>query len=136
MMQRFRTIGELTRLYGLTARTLRYYEDEGLIASSRDAMNRRTYDLATCERLEMIIPLRNAGVPLSDISVFLKLGDNADDPAMHIAFALKKLQQRLETVRLENSAICDAIQLFESNGGGRQMAAPPMKAQHRAGARL
>jgi DNA-binding transcriptional MerR regulator len=127
-MDRPRAIGHVARIYGLTARTLRHYEEEGLITSSRDATNRRTYDQQACSRLERIIPLRNAGVSLSDISVFLKLGDNVDDPEMHVAYALKKLRERLETVQQESAAIQLAIGALENNRQGRRSSNPPMRA--------
>jgi DNA-binding transcriptional MerR regulator len=126
-MDRPRAIGHVARIYGLTPRTLRHYEAEGLIVSSRDATNRRTYDRQACARLERIIPLRNAGVSLSDISVFLKLGENPGDPQMHVAFALKKLQERLDSVQLEAAAIHAAIGAFEG-GQGRRAPTPPLRA--------
>ena len=52
-------ITDMTGCYGISARTLRYYEDIGLIASTRsEDYAYRLYDEAAVQRLEQILILR------------------------------------------------------------------------------
>ena len=60
-------IRDLTVQYDLTARTLRYYEDMGLIRSTRiDDYAYRLYDEANVKRLEQILILRKLNISIKD----------------------------------------------------------------------
>jgi len=61
-------IKDMTDRYDVTARTLRYYEDMGLLASTRsDDYAYRLYDEAAVKRLEQILILRKLNVSIKDI---------------------------------------------------------------------
>ena len=61
-------ITELTKQLGLSSRTLRYYEQAGLIASIRPQFETlRYYDDAAVQRLRQIIILRKMQIPVKDI---------------------------------------------------------------------
>ena len=60
-------IGEVASKYDVSLRTLRYYEERGLIQSERNAQEIRSYDRQTLERLELIIILKNLGFGLKEI---------------------------------------------------------------------
>ena len=56
-------IRELSTQYDISARTLRYYEDMGLIESSRsDGYAYRMYDERAVKRLEQILILRRLNI--------------------------------------------------------------------------
>jgi len=84
---------------GVTSRTLRHYEDKGLVRSHRSVNNVRSYDAAALERLQAIIELRALGLSLAAIAGFLTLGDTpeAQAKAVHAALsgALARQQARL-----------------------------------------
>jgi DNA-binding transcriptional MerR regulator/uncharacterized glyoxalase superfamily protein PhnB len=61
------TIGEVARSTGVTERTLRYYEELGLLAPERDAGGRRRYDAGHIDRLYRIRLLRSLGTPVADV---------------------------------------------------------------------
>src|SRR5687768_2043788 len=61
------TIGEVADQAGVTVRTLRYYEELGLLAPERDSGGRRRYDAATIDRLYRIRLLRGLGTPVADV---------------------------------------------------------------------
>ena len=61
------TIGEVAARTGLTQRTLRYYEDLGLLRPPRTDGGRRTYDARTLDRLYRIRLQRSLGRPLSEV---------------------------------------------------------------------
>ena len=61
-------IREVSQLFGLSTRTLRYYEQIGLLPSIRgDDYAYRMYDPAALSRLRQIVILRNLRFPLKDI---------------------------------------------------------------------
>ncbi|OZD01291.1 hypothetical protein CH275_21555 [Rhodococcus sp. 06-235-1A] len=60
-------IGDVARRTGLTERTLRYYEELGLLAPDRDGGGRRRYDGGDLDRLYRIRLLRELGTPLADV---------------------------------------------------------------------
>ncbi|RAU95951.1 MerR family transcriptional regulator [Paenibacillus sp. YN15] len=61
-------ITDLTNMLGITSRSLRYYEQEGLIQSARSYSGKyRCYDAANIERLKQIMVLRKMKIPIKDI---------------------------------------------------------------------
>ncbi|MCL2058556.1 MAG: MerR family transcriptional regulator [Oscillospiraceae bacterium] len=60
--------GDLSNRYGVSTRTLRYYEEAGLIASRRtNDYAYRMYDDANVKRLEQILILRKLNISIKDI---------------------------------------------------------------------
>lgn len=71
-MNRSYTIGELAELSSVSVRTLRFYEEAGLLAPERDAQNGyRRYERADVDRLQEILLLRRLGVAVRDIAPLL-----------------------------------------------------------------
>ena len=67
-MNELMKIREVAIQYGLSARTLRYYEDMGLLESSRsEDYAYRLYDDANLKRLEQILILRKLNISIKDI---------------------------------------------------------------------
>jgi MerR family transcriptional regulator, redox-sensitive transcriptional activator SoxR len=66
------TIGEVASRSGVAPSALRFYEDEGLIASRRTAGNQRRYERAVLRRIALIQAGRAAGIPLEQIRMALK----------------------------------------------------------------
>lgn len=61
-------ITEVSSKYDITARTLRYYEDMGLLTSTRsDDYKYRMYDENAVRRLEQILILRKLNISIKDI---------------------------------------------------------------------
>ena len=65
-MGRYR-IGEIAKLSGLSLRTIRYYEEEGLIKASRTDGGQRWYRDEDLVYLRRIIELKGLGFSLSEI---------------------------------------------------------------------
>jgi len=62
------SVGEVREKTGLSARTLRYYEELGLLPGvRRRAGGRRVYGRDELERLDFIQRLKALGLPLADI---------------------------------------------------------------------
>ncbi|GLY98309.1 MerR family transcriptional regulator [Actinoplanes sp. NBRC 103695] len=73
-------IGELATRAGTSTRTLRYYEQHGLLRASRDARGYRCYDDAELRVVREIRTLLGSGFALDDIRPFvacLRAGNEA-----------------------------------------------------------
>lgn len=64
-------IGELAAATGVSPRSLRYYEEQGLIRSTRTPSGWRDFDPATVDRVVLIQHLYAAGIPSSTIDELL-----------------------------------------------------------------
>ena len=65
-------IGDLAGKFALSLRTLRFYEDRGLLSPER-AGSTRLYDQDEHNRLKVILFCKLVGLPLSDIQEVLKI---------------------------------------------------------------
>ena len=70
------TIGEVARRSGLSVPTLRFYEQRGLISSTRTDGNQRRYPRAVLRRLAFVVAAQRVGLGLERIGRLL-----ADLPA-------------------------------------------------------
>jgi DNA-binding transcriptional MerR regulator len=70
------TVGELADELGITTRTLRFYEAEGLITPSR-AGSSRVYDHRDRARLRLILRGKRFGMSLSEIGEIVGMYDGA-----------------------------------------------------------
>lgn len=67
------TISQVSKQFNISTRTLRYYEQIGLITSTKkEGFAYRTYDESTILRLQQIIILRKLRIPLKQIVEILK----------------------------------------------------------------
>lgn len=74
------SIGELAEAAGISVRTIRHYDDEGLLTPSRrTAAGHRRYDPAAIGRLYRIVALRRVGFGLTDIVPLLDASGADDD---------------------------------------------------------
>lgn len=60
-------IGELAERLGSTERTLRFYEEQGLVHPARSAKGTRRYSEADAQRLEAVLTLARLDFPLEQI---------------------------------------------------------------------
>ncbi|KJE19681.1 putative transcriptional regulator [Frankia torreyi] len=69
-------IGELARVTGTTPRALRYYEEQGLLRSSRTSAGYRVYDDAAVTTVGTIRSLLASGFTVDDVRSLLPLLDH------------------------------------------------------------
>lgn len=67
------SIGEFSKLIGISAFTLRYYEKEELIATKRKKNGRRVYSEDDISWIEFIKRLKDTGMPIKEINKYAKL---------------------------------------------------------------
>lgn len=92
-MNRTFTIRQLTKEFSVTARTLRFYEDEGLIGPERRGQT-RIYSVKDRARIILILRGRRLGFSLAEIREFLEMY-NPDDNARQLTHARKKFEDRI-----------------------------------------
>lgn len=116
----FLTIGELARAAGLTAKTVRFWSDQGLLPpAGRTPAGYRLYDPGALARLGLIRTLRDLGVGLADVRKVLDreitIGEVA---ALHAAAlevqvrALRLQQAMLRTVASRGIITTEEFQLM------------------------
>jgi MerR family transcriptional regulator, repressor of the yfmOP operon len=66
------TVGDAAARLGVTPRTLKYYEERGLVEPHRSEGRYRLYDANALERFARILRLRNLGFSLHGIAEMLK----------------------------------------------------------------
>ncbi len=94
-------IGEVARLSGVAAKTLRYYEDIGLIEPpSRDGSGYRDFDESVLGRLAFIRSTQTIGLSLGEIRGILTLRDDGKEPCGHVLQLLRSRADEVdETIR-------------------------------------
>ena len=65
------TVGELAELAGVSTRTLRYYDEIGLLVPERRENGYRIYGSTQVDRLQEILFFRELGVPAGEIKALL-----------------------------------------------------------------
>ena len=109
-------IGDLARDFGVTLRTLRFYEDRGLITPTRSGTT-RLYSERDRERLRLTLFCKRIGLSLGEIREVLELQEHDDGGSNSARLftvyegQLKALeQQRRDTER----AIADLQQAMQT----------------------
>ncbi|MDJ0348409.1 heavy metal-responsive transcriptional regulator [Cryobacterium sp. PH29-G1] len=99
-------IGETAEAAGMTAKTLRFYEDRGLLpAAERAANGYREYGQDSLSRLDFIRRARGAGLTLAHIQDILKVRDSGDAPCTHVRELLAERLAELDTRIIEMTAL-------------------------------
>ena len=115
------SIHEVARLTGTTSRTLRHYDDIGLLVPSRVGSNGyRHYDDGALVRLQRILLLRDLGVGLSRIAEVL---ERRTDPAEALRVHLDWLRREQERTSQQIASVEATIASLE---GGEQIMAEKM----------
>jgi len=104
----FARIGELARKYGVTLRTLRFYEDKGLLNPHRDGTT-RLYTRRDIARLKLILLGRKVGFSLREVKQMLDLYDPSGSNTKQLKLALDKSEKQLGRLEKQQAAIGEAI---------------------------
>ena len=92
-------IGEVSDIVGISTRTLRYYEEAGLLVPARTANGYRRYSPAELDRLQEILLLRHMGMSVAEIPSALSATEDERRRtlARHLG-TLRAERERLDTL--------------------------------------
>ncbi len=101
-------IGEIAKKYGVTLRTLRFYEDKGLLSPKREGAT-RLYTRREEVRLKLILLGRKVGFSLRDVKQMLDLYEPQGNNVKQLRLALDKSEKQLGRLNKQRQAIEEAI---------------------------
>jgi len=91
------TISDLAREFGVTPRTIRFYEDKDLLLPRRDGQT-RIYSPRDRARLALILRGKRVGFSLAEIKDMLDLYDLGDNQVAQLRTTFQKCRQRIDTL--------------------------------------
>jgi DNA-binding transcriptional MerR regulator len=101
-------IGEVADEFSVTLRTLRFYEDKGLINPKRVGTS-RFYGRREKARLRLILLGRDIGFSLEDIREMLNLYEPKSGNKAQLRVALEKAAMQLERLNEQRKSVDEAI---------------------------
>ncbi len=113
-MSKTYTISDLAEEFGVTTRTLRHYEDEGLVTPAREGLN-RIYSHRDRVRLKLALRGKRLGFSLSELRELFELYDLANDERKQLEEFAVKLERRraqLEQQREDVEVMLNEINFF------------------------
>lgn len=106
------TIREMTREFGVTARALRFYEEKGLIAPTRNGQD-RLYSRRDRGRLRLVLMGKCVGFSLEEVKAMLDLYDLGDGGVTQMKVARGKYREQIARLRSQKRDIDTAINELE-----------------------
>ncbi|MEU1213387.1 MerR family transcriptional regulator [Streptomyces sp. NPDC005791] len=116
-------IGELAQRTGISARMLRYYEEQGLITPQRGDNGYRDYDVALVERAEKIRCFLDAGVPTRAIAPMLHCVEHPREVTCGTSPELRamlvrerdRMTERINSLARNRAALTDLIHTMDGD---------------------
>lgn len=129
------SISELAKEFAVTTRTIRYYEDQGLLSPKREGLN-RVFTNRDRVRLKLALRGKRLGFSLGEIRELFELYDVSRDEQRQLEEFLARLERRrvlLEQQREDIEVMLNEINFFagqcqrllrksQDSGGGKKAA--------------
>jgi len=117
-------IRDFAKMFDVTPRTIRFYEDKGLLTPSRDA-GARVFSQADYVRFESIMRGKRLGFTLDDIKEVLEVTDGRITDRVellrrqknfrHVIASLKRRREDIASLTRHMTEICDVIDAHIKN---------------------
>src|SRR5690606_19970957 len=102
------TISELSREFDITPRTIRFYEDQGIVSPGRDGRN-RVYSARDRTRLKLALRGKRLGLQLSEIRGLIDRYDGPGDSTLQLRQYLDVLAQHRAALEQQRRDIDDTL---------------------------
>lgn len=96
------SIGDLARELGVTTRTIRFYEERGLLQPARSSGRQRMYTRRDRGHLKLILQHREAGFTLEEMKELLELYDDQPGPE-----GTRRQMERFRDITANRLAVVD-----------------------------
>jgi DNA-binding transcriptional MerR regulator len=111
------TIGDLAREFGVTLRTLRFYEDKGLLSPRREG-TARIYDARDRSRLAVILKGKELGFTLTEIRAMVAEELSGESVAANLKLSLTQVEDQiahLEQQKVEIESALDELKAHRAS---------------------
>src|SRR5882672_5313556 len=131
------TIRDLTKEFAVSARTLRFYEEKGLLDPARRG-EQRLYTRRDRARLAYVLAGKTVGFSLEEVREMLDLYDLGDGQVTQLKVALAKFSERIERLERQKNDIDRVVaELTRASGAmkaklaarGHSSDHPPLKGE-------
>lgn len=116
-VKRLYTISELAGEFDISTRTIRFYEEKGLISPQRSGGNQRVYGRRDRARLKLILRGKRFGYSLEEIAEMIGMADvdldESDQIRRSLAYGetkLTEIRQRMDELRMLETDILSVRQ--------------------------
>ncbi|PLR76015.1 MerR family transcriptional regulator [Bacillus sp. V3-13] len=96
-----KTITQVAAQFGVSARTIRYYEELGLLSSQRTEGNHRVYSKKECAKLKLIFRGKRYGFSLEEIKEMVLLFDYDRTGKAQLERTIRYGDQRLQEIDMK-----------------------------------
>ena len=120
-------IGELAHLSGLSVKTIRYYEDIGLLAPTveRSSSGYRLFQSQVLNRLTFIKRAQSLGLSLQEIKPLLALHDRGELPCPEVKEQLQKkisaIASAMEALKTQQAELQSILKVWQEQPRSRQL---------------
>lgn len=112
-MTKLYSITEMTREFEISTRTLRFYEDEGLIHPERRGRT-RLYRLADRHLIAQILRGRRIGFTIAEIREIIQVYNEPPGEVGQLKLLMKKVEEKRDGLRQKRKDIDDTIGELDS----------------------
>lgn len=106
--QKTYSISDLAREFGVTLRTLRFYEDRGLLSPTRAGMS-RIYTSRDRARLSVILKGKQLGFTLAEIEAMLAMEDRGESPTPNLNLSRDQIEAQIVHLERQRTEIEQAL---------------------------
>ncbi len=126
-------IGDVAKASRLPAKTIRYYEDIGLVAPNRLANGYRDFDPDQLHKLRFVQRARSLGFSVEDCRILLTLYEDKTRPSADVKAIASKHLTQIERKLVELESIKSTLQaLVEGCAGDHRPGCPILEDLARA----